>query len=290
MLNLEEGRMRMMTGMLLAAVLAAAACGGTAYQAAPAASEPRMDAPRLDAPRRDAPDHDHATHAHGADPGADHGAHYGAHQDPRQGAAPENTAAERTRIPEPARPPRAGMAAGAPAPPAASPLIEAIERVRRATAAFHAIDEAVKAGYPAAVAQCVSHPQAGAMGFHHLNRGLLDGRIEPERPEILLYSREADGRYVLNGVEYVVPYSAHPPEAAPPTALGQPLTRSDGLSIWYLHVWIWKDNPSGMFADWNPLVSCDAGTAAAGGRLPRGLAAGHVRRDEVDDHGVSRTP
>ena len=25
-----------------------------------------------------------------------------------------------------------------------------------------------------------------------------------------------------------------------------------------LHVWAWKNNPSGTFADWNPNVSCAA--------------------------------
>jgi hypothetical protein len=31
-----------------------------------------------------------------------------------------------------------------------------------------------------------------------------------------------------------------------------------GLPAFYeLHVWAWKTNPSGMFADWNPRVSCE---------------------------------
>jgi hypothetical protein len=28
------------------------------------------------------------------------------------------------------------------------------------------------------------------------------------------------------------------------------------FDVWALHVWVWKHNPSGMFADWNPQVSC----------------------------------
>jgi len=28
------------------------------------------------------------------------------------------------------------------------------------------------------------------------------------------------------------------------------------LGIWYLHVWHWEPNPSGVFADWNPNVKC----------------------------------
>ena len=29
-------------------------------------------------------------------------------------------------------------------------------------------------------------------------------------------------------------------------------------AFYELHVWAWKDNPRGSFADWNPSVSCDA--------------------------------
>jgi hypothetical protein len=38
--------------------------------------------------------------------------------------------------------------------------------------------------------------------------------------------------------------------------MGQNLKRADSLGVWYLHVWIWEPNPSGLFADWNPLVKC----------------------------------
>jgi hypothetical protein len=27
---------------------------------------------------------------------------------------------------------------------------------------------------------------------------------------------------------------------------------------WDLHVWVWANNPSGMFAQWNPALSCAA--------------------------------
>ena len=38
--------------------------------------------------------------------------------------------------------------------------------------------------------------------------------------------------------------------------MGQDLKRADSLGIWYLHVWNWTANPSGLFADWNPDVQC----------------------------------
>jgi hypothetical protein len=132
-----------------------------------------------------------------------------------------------------------------------------IERVRAATAAFKSLDAAVAAGYSRDGGQCLEHPPHGAMGYHHVNDALLDDRIELERPEILVYERLPNGDYRLNGVEYIVPFSARPETAKPPVVMGQPLKPHRGLQIWYLHVWVWTENPSGLFADWNPRVRCE---------------------------------
>jgi hypothetical protein len=133
-----------------------------------------------------------------------------------------------------------------------------IARVREATEPFRSLDAAAAAGYARSVRQCVAHPEHGAMGYHHANAALLDDRLEVERPEMLVYERAADGEYVLNGVEYIVPYSARSKEAEPPTIMGQKLKRADGLQLWYLHVWIWRENGAGLFADWNAAVECRA--------------------------------
>jgi hypothetical protein len=65
-----------------------------------------------------------------------------------------------------------------------------------------------------------------------------------------------DGTYRLNGVEYIVPFSVWPETEEPPTVMGQKLTPVPSLRIWYRQVWVWLENPSGMFADWHPLVKC----------------------------------
>ena len=130
-----------------------------------------------------------------------------------------------------------------------------IAKVRAATSPFRTLEKAVAAGYPGQVSHCIDNPPHGAMGFHHQNSGLLDDKIEVERPEILVYERLADGKYRLNGVEYVVPLSAWPQDE-PPAVMGQKLKRAPSLGIWYLHVWVWERNPSGLFADWNPNVKC----------------------------------
>jgi hypothetical protein len=131
-----------------------------------------------------------------------------------------------------------------------------LARLRAATRPFQTLDSAVAAGYVRNVPACLVHEHHGAMGYHHSNAGYVDARLEVERPEILLYERVADGRYRLNGVEYIVPYRAWPRDSAAPVLFGRTLKREDNLAIWYLHVWAWTDNPEGLFADFHPEVRC----------------------------------
>ncbi len=145
-----------------------------------------------------------------------------------------------------------------PAARAMPPSVAAdIARLRAATAAYRSLDAAVAAGYERDVARCIAHPQLGGMGYHHQNAALLDGRLEVERPEILVYRRAPNGGYELTGVEYEVPYAVAPRDSAPPTIMGQSLKPFDAIKMWYLHVWPWLENPAGVFADWNPSVTCE---------------------------------
>jgi hypothetical protein len=138
-----------------------------------------------------------------------------------------------------------------------------VAEVRRATSDFQDIAVATEAGYAPATG-CVSGPQAGAMGVHFANVGLIgDGLLEAGRPELLMYEKR-NGRMRLVGVEYLVLADAwHTNNAAPPVLDGQHFhyvgsPNRYGLPPFYeLHVWAWLDNPSGTFADWNPRVSCD---------------------------------
>ena len=137
-----------------------------------------------------------------------------------------------------------------------TPVDRDLERIRKATAAFKSLDAAVAAGYQRNVPQCIAHPTLGGMGYHHTTDALLDDTLDLDHPEILVYGKTATGEYKLNGVEFYVPYSAHPRTAAPPVIMGHQLTPFDPGKFWYLHVWVWTDNPSGMFADWDPEVKC----------------------------------
>ena len=129
-----------------------------------------------------------------------------------------------------------------------------LERIRGATARFKSLDTAVAAGYARNVSHCMARPEGG-MGYHVSNSALSDATIELERPEILTYARTAAGEFELTGVEYVIPLDRWKGDD-PPRVMGQTMKRAPSLGIWYLHVWVWRVNPKGLFADWNPRVEC----------------------------------
>ena len=140
------------------------------------------------------------------------------------------------------------------------PLLEA---VRQATARFQDVNDAIAAGY-AQFQGCVSGPEKGAMGVHFANGTLFDDRVEVERPEVLVYEPR-QGRLNLVAAEYVAPadaWNATHEDFEKPELMGHlfhfaPGPNRYGSPAFYeLHVWAWKDNPSGGFADWNPNVSC----------------------------------
>lgn len=144
------------------------------------------------------------------------------------------------------------------------PPVAELERIRDATRAFHDLTAAHAAGYPTKVPRCLENPPQGGMGHHYMHPDLMDDQLEVERPEILLYAPTgegdpAEGDLKLTGVEYIVPFTAWPRDAdEPPHILGRDLKPSEGLQLWYLHVWVWEENRNGLFADWNPAVRCGA--------------------------------
>ena len=142
-------------------------------------------------------------------------------------------------------------------PPAPDPRDrQAISALREATRPFQDVAAAVRAGYAAEVAACIVHEHHGAMGYHHLNRSYIEHDISVERPQFLLYERLPDGRYRLNAVEFFIPYRLWPRDSTPPVFLHQAMKPEDTFQYWYLHVWAWRENPDGMFADFHPAVHC----------------------------------
>lgn len=80
-----------------------------------------------------------------------------------------------------------------------------------------------------------------------------------------------NGQLRLVRVEFVVIAEAwHASHQVPPVLMGQLFNyvgspNRYGIPAFYeLQVWAWKQNPTGMFADWNPMVSCGQFTADSG--------------------------
>lgn len=139
------------------------------------------------------------------------------------------------------------------------------------TAAFSAVTAAEAAGYglppEGPLHECIaSLDNTGAMGLHYINGDLVgDTELDPATPEALVYEPAADGSLTLVALEYVVFAEAW--DAAndePPMLFDQMFMRVDEpnryeLPAFYaLHAWVWKENPSGTFASFNPNVTCGA--------------------------------
>lgn len=127
--------------------------------------------------------------------------------------------------------------------------------LRNATAAFHEIGVASDAGWNAPITACMELPGTGGMGYHYGNPGLIDGTAEEFAPELLVYEPQKNGRLRLVAVEYIIPFAAWS-DPTPPSLHGVQFQPNQAFGLWALHAWVWKNNPAGIFADWNPNVSC----------------------------------
>lgn len=123
-------------------------------------------------------------------------------------------------------------------------VAQQLAEVRRATAQYHDVAQAVADGYEPA-SPCVEN-----MGFHYLRSIAQDaGELDVATPNILVYAPRPDGRLRLVAVEYaswepasLFGHTFDPPHGGPP--------------FHTLHAWIWQANPSGTFSALNPNVSC----------------------------------
>lgn len=145
----------------------------------------------------------------------------------------------------------------APAAAWAQDMNAELSALRSATASFHLLESANAAGWDEDITDCLSSPQGG-MGHHYVNWGELldDGMLDPLRPEVLVYAPDATGAKRLVAVEYLILGTDLPSTATPPELYGQQFHFNSAFGVWALHAWVWKHNPDGIFADWNPKVSC----------------------------------
>lgn len=153
--------------------------------------------------------------------------------------------------------------------PLADPLLVA---AYSATAQYRYAPLAVADGYQPHL--CLARPEGG-MGFHYFNESHF-GSLDPHEPGGLLYEDAGHGTRRLVGVEWVVPVTGRNMQR--PRLFGQnfqgPMPgHYPGMPTHYdLHVWLYKKNPSGLFAQWNPDVKCPS-SAAQGTHGMQGMKA-----------------
>ena len=148
-----------------------------------------------------------------------------------------------------------------------------LEKARAALDKYRDPVLAVHDGYFSTVG-CVEYPQGsregtmqyapGGMGVHFLNMQLIGPTMDPGKPQVLIYEPVGD-KLRLVAAEWFVPVAA---SATPPTIFGKQLEgpmeghhplMPAGLHHYDLHVWLWKDNPAGIFSPTNPALKCPKG-------------------------------
>lgn len=169
----------------------------------------------------------------------------------------------------------ASLIPGRPLPAQAAPTTPAatLDSARAALAKYRDVLTAVRDGYLSTVA-CTEFPEpghagetphpAGGMGIHLLNPALIGQPLDPTKPQVLIYEPVGDTLRLI-AAEWFVPVQV---SAERPSLFGRPFDGPmDGhepimpaaLRHWDLHVWLWKDNPAGVFSSTNPALKCPPG-------------------------------
>ena len=180
------------------------------------------------------------------------------------------------------------IAAADPGP--ANPSEPTLAQVRAAVQKYADVRQALADGYiqdPSGMcetAAMMGKPASlGAMGVHYFRPDLLGITAPPNpridgngtytdfhHPAVLLYEPQADGSMKLIGVENVVFEKAWKAagHTQPPSFHGVPfdhMVDNPATSIdeahnfmphYDRHVWVIRDNPNGVFAQYNPKVTC----------------------------------
>ena len=158
----------------------------------------------------------------------------------------------------------AHAAAVAPLPPDLAQARAALDKYRDPVVAVHD-------GYFSTLG-CIEFPDGGSegrmqyapggMGVHFLNLQLVGPTLDPAKPQILLYEPVGDSLRLI-AAEWFVPVDAA--GGTRPVIFGKELQgpmeghhplMPEGLHHYDLHVWLWKDNPAGIFSPTNPALKC----------------------------------
>jgi hypothetical protein len=134
-----------------------------------------------------------------------------------------------------------------------------LAELRLATVQFQQLETAQAAGHRLVpgLDQCFRNSDFGVLGYRYINTSLIDANVDLLQPEVMVYVPGPNGTRQLAAVEYIVPVAAwHATQTGWPQLMGHQFHLNSSLDAYVLNIWVWEDNPSGMFEDWNPRVSC----------------------------------
>jgi hypothetical protein len=135
---------------------------------------------------------------------------------------------------------------------------------------------AVRDGFYSSVA-CIDFPtgandggvtyKPGAMGVHFINMGNVGDKLDPAKPQVLIYKPVGD-KLQLAAAEWFMPAAMVKDPAKKPRIFEQemqgpmpghtPIMPAE-LKHYDLHVWLWEENPGGVFEPTNANVKCPQG-------------------------------
>jgi hypothetical protein len=165
-----------------------------------------------------------------------------------------------------------------------------LESVRAGLDKYRNVVTAVRDGFFSTVG-CIEYPegghegamqyQPGGMGIHFLNLQNVGPNLDPTRPQVLIYEQVGDSLR-LAAAEWFIPAEAAPGGA--PQIFGKQLQgpmegheplMPAGLHHYDLHVWLWKNNPAGVYEPTNPAVDCPPAVYSFQEAAPKLVPHGH---------------
>lgn len=157
---------------------------------------------------------------------------------------------------------------------AAPDLTPELAAVKASLSKYTDVTAALRDGYLSTVG-CIDYPTGaqdgtvtfppGAMGVHFLNTANIGPKLDPQKPQILIYE-PVNGRLQLAAAEWFMPVQVAGGKA--PVIFGQALAgpmhghvpvMPASLRHYDLHVWLWKQNPQGVFRETNAAMKCPKG-------------------------------
>ncbi|MFE4589185.1 hypothetical protein [Streptomyces laurentii] len=102
---------------------------------------------------------------------------------------------------------------------------------------------------------CKSDPTMGGMGYHYAKLADL-GSTDPARPTALLYATGKNGERHLVGAEWIVRSTGQPAPVMFGRKFDGPFDIAGLGRVFDRHVWLYEENPAGLFARFSPRISC----------------------------------